>query len=163
MTSRNNYVVSRTQSDIIDPLTDIEIASELINVFRRVSDSNTKIETGGILGGRKVGDNYRLTHLIIPSQKAKSDSFEITNATEIHDYFEDNSDLLNLGIIHTHPGFESFLSSIDMQMLYGYTCLNPSAISIVLAPERNTYPAYSLTALGMNTLNTCPLRGLPMP
>ena len=78
---------------------------------------------------------------------------------EIFDFFNENPTKLLLGLIHTHPGFESFLSSVDLHMLYNYACSNHSVISIVLAPELNTFPAYTLTKKGMDTLRFCQKTG----
>ena len=40
-------------------------------------------------------------------------------------------------------------------MLHRYTLDNPSVISIVLAPEKNYFPAFSLTKTGVSCLNSC--------
>ena len=60
-----------------------------------------------------------------------------------------------LGLIHTHPNMTSFLSSVDLHALYDYARSYPSMISIVLAPEHNTAPAFCLNKLGMRELGKC--------
>ena len=93
---------------------------------------------------------FQVTHVIIPQQTATSTSWEVT------DYGCIPTHLKMIGLIHTHPGFEAFMSSVDLHALYDYdrgsdvTC---PLISIVVAPERNEAPVFKLTALGRKVLN----------
>ena len=64
-----------------------------------------------------------------------------------------------LGLIHTHPKWDSFLSSVDIHALWDYAKDNPSLISIVLAPKKNTAPAYCLTSLGFREISQCKEKG----
>ena len=62
-----------------------------------------------------------------------------------------------LGLIHTHPAMSSFLSisSVDFNALWDYARNNKSLISIVLAPEEKTAPAFCLTNVGLEKLKKC--------
>ena len=141
--------------------TDMKISIDLIDVFKDLSKENSaaRRETGAILAGHKEGAHYILDTILIPQQVGHADRFETTNEVEIFDFFNENPTKVVLGLIHTHPGFESFLSSVDLHMLYNYACSNQSMISIVLAPELNTFPAYTLTKKGMDTLRFCQKTG----
>ena len=58
--------------------------------------------------------------------------------------------MIMVGLIHTHPQMTSFLSSVDLHALWDYAKDNQSLVSIVLAPEKKTSPAYCLTKLGLS-------------
>ena len=85
--------------------------------------------------------------MLIPKQIGYDTYFERTSEYEISNFFNSDPDLILLGIIHTHPGFDAFLSSIDLHMFHRYTLDNLSVISIVLA--------LSLTKTGVLCLNSC--------
>lgn len=148
-------------NDEFQNVTKVKISADIVDAFRNVSEENSAKfkETGGLLAGRMVGDCYILDTIFVPSQVGYSDWFETTDAFETFEFFNANPGLVILGVIHTHPGFESFLSSVDLHMLYNYACLNASVISIVYAPERNTFPAFALTTKGMETLQNCEEEG----
>ena len=145
--------------DALDNLENISIITDVVEAFKEISapntSSNPQKETGGLLFGRKVENNYVIDTLLIPKQNGYSDYFETTNEYEIHNFVNSDPDLILLGIIHTHPGFDAFLSSVDLHMLHRYIRENPSVISIVLAPEKNYFPAFSLTKTGLSYLDQC--------
>ena len=64
-----------------------------------------------------------------------------------------------IGIIHTHPGFQAFMSSVDMHALFDVDSMNTipglPMISIVLAPEENHAPIFVLTEIGREILSRC--------
>ena len=64
-----------------------------------------------------------------------------------------------LGLIHTHPKMSAFLSSVDFHALWDYAKDNQSLISIVLAPEKKTSPAFCLTNIGLEEIGRCKKRG----
>ena len=84
-----------------------------------MSSENTsrKVETGGFLAGHEFENHYVLDTLFLPTQVGYSDRFECTNNVQISDFFQEKPDLTLLGIIHTHPGFDAYLSSVDLHML----------------------------------------------
>ena len=96
-----------------------------------------------------------MTHLLVPEQSATSTSWEVHDERQITNYFSCNTDLIMLGLIHTHPNMTSFLSSVDLHGLWDYARDNPSLVSIVLAPERRTAPAFCLTERGLADIGKC--------
>ena len=153
-----SQTASALQSERLDQPITIQIASDLIDAFKEISEGNSieKKETGAILAGYKVNDHYAL---FVPQQVRFADRFEATDELDIDNFFIQNPGMVLLGVIHTHPGFESFLSSVDLHMLFNYACTNHAIVSIVLAPELNTFPAYTLTRKGMDVLRTCQRTG----
>ena len=151
-----NVASSSSLQQLAQPIK-MKIACDLVDAFKNLSNDNSAAskETGALLAGRKVGEEFVMDTLFIPHQIGHSDRFETVDETDTFNFFNDNPGLLLLGIIHTHPGFESFLSSVDLHMLYNYACSNSSVVSLVLAPELNTCPAYVLTKKGMDTLRFC--------
>ena len=117
------------------------------------------VETGGILAGVHIEDYFEVTHLIIPEQTAAKDKWEVQDVRQITNFFTYHPDLIMLGLIHTHPNFDSFLSSVDLHALWDYAQHNHSLVSIVLAPERRTWPAYCLTKIGFKELSKCKVPG----
>ena len=93
--------------------------------------------------------------MYLPKQVGYSDKFEATDETEIPIFLDENPEWSILGIVHTHPGFNAFLSSVDLHMLCAYTRENQAVVSIFLAPEQNVYPAFALTRTGMEVLSKC--------
>ena len=53
----------------------------------------------------------------------------------------------------------SFLSSVDLHALWDFARENNSIVSIVLAPEKKTCPAFCLTQLGLSELAKCKQKG----
>ena len=132
------------------------IPNNLVSEFEMLSRSNSehRIETGGILGGIKEKGLFKITHLLIPEQNGSHDRWEVNNVRQISNFFSYN-DLILLGLIHTHPAMSSFLSSVDLHALWDYARNNKSLISIVLAPEKKTAPAFCLTNVGLDKLKKC--------
>ena len=96
-----------------------------------------------------------MTKVLIPPQTSTATSWEVTDYGAIH-----SSDLTLLGLIHTHPGFEAFMSSVDLHALYDISRLSPlskntAEISIVLAPEHGNSPIFKLSNFGKEVLSNC--------
>ena len=132
------------------------IPNNLVSEFEILSGSNSehRIETGGILGGIEEDGLFKITHLLVPEQKGSHDHWEVNDVRQISNFFAYNN-LIMLGLIHTHPGFSSFLSSVDLHALWDYARNNKSLISIVLPPEEKTAPAFCLTNVGLEKLRKC--------
>ena len=126
-----------------------------------MSKTNTEMgyETGGILAGIVVDGYYQVSHIIVPEQTCSSTTWEVHDQRQLTNYFTYNPELIMLGLIHTHPKMTSFLSSVDLHALWDYAQDNPSLISIVLAPEKKTSPAYCLNSLGLKELGQCKQAG----
>ena len=124
---------------------EMHMPSDLVAQFKNLSSSSTErgVETGGIIAGEHMDGYYQVTHLIIPEQTATSVSWEVHDERQTTNYFVNNPNLIMLGLIHTHPRMTSFLSSVDLHALWEHAIHNPSLVSIVLAPEKNTFLALS--------------------
>ena len=72
-----------------------------------------------------------------------------------HEYFLQKK-LQQLGTIHSHPNFQSFMSSIDLHMHASIQQYEPSAVAIVYSPLYETQPFFSLTDLGLGIVLSCP-------
>ena len=142
-------------------ITNIHVPTDLVTKFEELAQENTNkgLETGGILAGKLVGNHYDITHVIIPHQTAADDRFDVQDVRQLANVFCVQPDLVMLGLIHTHPKWDSFLSSVDIHALWDYAKDNPSLISIVLAPKKNTAPAYCLTSLGFREISQCKEKG----
>ena len=68
-----------------------------------------------------------------------------------------------IGTIHTHPGFSATPSSVDLHQMFEIQQDQQSAIGIIVAPERNEAPVYSITNVGMASLAKCDNRGFHEP
>ena len=157
--SQLNVNVGQNKDDDVN--TDIHIPSDLVYKFEQLSNANTAEgrETGGIIAGQDLGEYFQVTHLIIPQQTATSDAWEVHDERQITNFFVYHPDLIMLGLIHTHPRMTSFLSSVDLHALWDYARHNYSLVSIVLAPEKKTSPAFCLTSLGLTEIGKCKKNG----
>jgi hypothetical protein len=146
-----------TNGDFVD----MRIPSDLVLQFEMLSKETTDRghETGGVLAGIHHDDHYQVTHLLIPEQTSASDRWEVQDERQITNFFVYHPELLMLGLIHTHPKMDSFLSSVDLHALHDYARSNKSLVSIVLAPEKKTSPAYCLTDVGFLELSKCKEKG----
>ena len=156
---RNDSQRTSSLSDRLEQPLRLKIAFNLIETFKELSGYNTllKKETGAILAGRRQEESYLVDTIFLPQQDGFSDRFQTTDEGEadLLNFFQENPNLVLLGVIHTHPGFDSFLSSVDLHMLFNYATSNHAVVSIVLAPELNTFPAFTLTRKGMEALPLC--------
>ncbi|KAJ4768100.1 associated molecule with the SH3 domain of STAM 1 [Rhynchospora pubera] len=138
---------------------DLHVPVKLMECFLRVAEANTSknLETCGILGGYLKNRIFYVSTLIIPKQKATSDSCTATNEEEIFEVQDKNS-LFTLGWIHTHPTQTCFLSSIDLHNHYSYQVMLPEAIAIVMAPtdtERKHGIFHLTDPSGMSVMHDC--------
>ena len=136
---------------------EIHLPTDLVRKFGELSKANTadRKETGGIIAGEKMNGYYQITHLIIPEQTGSSVTWEVHDVRQVTNFFVYKPSLVMLGLVHTHPNMTSFLSSVDLHALWDYARDNPKVISIVLAPELNTSPAFCLTSYGISELSKC--------
>ncbi|RKO89605.1 hypothetical protein BDK51DRAFT_6650, partial [Blyttiomyces helicus] len=93
----------------------VHVPRAIFSTFLSLAGPNTarKLETCGILCGNLVRDEFHVTVLLIPKQKATSDTCDTTHEEEIFDFVE-KRDLIALGCIHTHPTQSCFMSSVDL-------------------------------------------------
>lgn len=143
------------------------VSPELVERFMEISEQNSanQIETGGLLAGVvEESVKFKVTTLVIPGQRGRSDYWEAIDPVNLQSFFTENN-LLLLGCIHTHPPpWTSFLSSVDLHQLFDFQKDNPSAVSIVIAPAHmpTHVPAcvYSLTDMGLTVLADCRKTGV---
>ena len=137
--------------------TPLVIAGDLTAKFTEMSVENTRLktETGGLLFGQLVDGQYIVDMLVIPKQIGRSDYWKTTHEAEIGQFSATNPTFTLLGTIHTHPGFTARPSSVDLHQQFDIQLQQPSAIGIIVAPERNESPSYTITPYGMSQLREC--------
>lgn len=137
------------------------VPKSLVNKFLNIAKANTfdNLETCGILAGKLVSKAFIISHLLIPPQKATSDSCSTQDEEKLF-LFQEENDLITLGWIHTHPTQSSFMSSIDLHTHCSYQLMLSEAIAIVCAPKFDQIGVYSLTSdYGINFIAKCQLSG----
>ena len=97
--------------------------------------------------------------LVIPKQEARSDFWKTSDEAEIGEFSEANPNLVMYGTIHTHPGFTAKPSSVDLHQHHEIQREQASAIAIIVAPERNESPIYTISRFGMGELGKCKEKG----
>lgn len=119
------------------PLRTVFLPPTLRQEFLRYAAANTRdnLETCGILCGTLISNALFISRLVIPEQKATSDTCETTDEGALFDYC-DSEDLMVLGWIHTHPSQTCFMSSRDLHTHCGYQVMMPESIAIVCAPSK---------------------------
>ncbi|XP_055451299.1 STAM-binding protein-like [Psammomys obesus] len=132
----------------------------LCEKFLKSARKNTKkkIETCGVLCGSMVGEEYHITHIVIPLQEGGPDYCYATNEEELF-FIQEELGLLTLGWIHTHPTQRAFLSSVDLHTHFCYQQMLPESIAIVCAPKYKETGIFSLTPTGINEISCCSMRG----
>ena len=140
-----------------NPLRPLIVAGNLVSRFKELSMQNTimKKETGGLLFGELINNKYVVDVLVIPKQIGGPDYWKTADEAELGKFSADNPRLTMLGTIHTHPGFDARPSSVDLHQQYDIQLQQPSAISVIVAPERNQSPFYTITPFGMTALRDC--------
>ena len=132
---------------------------EILTVFKIKSRKNSleDKETGAILAGYFDTDKncWVISDLIFPKQKGTSDFYKEREENVYHEHILKKK-LRQLGTIHSHPNFQSFMSSIDLHMHASIQRYEPSAVAIVYSPLYETQPFFSLTDLGLGIVLSCP-------
>ena len=127
-----------------------------------MSESNTikNKETGAFLCGTEIDNKLKITALLFPKQQGHSTYFEQEEGgiLEYSKWLQEKQFLL-IGWIHTHPQFESFMSSVDLHMQKNLQCSLAEAISIVVSPKYDTSPIFRLTSVGLDQLKNCHKKG----
>ncbi|XP_065653622.1 STAM-binding protein-like isoform X2 [Hydra vulgaris] len=136
----------------------LSMINDLKNNHEAASNTKRNIETCGILCGRLVQSQFRVTHLIIPKQHGTSDSCTTEKEEEMFDV-QDKYDLITVGWIHTHPSQTCFLSSVDLHTQCSYQQLLPEAVAVVCSPKYNTFGVYRLTMHGLKLITNCTQNG----
>ena len=96
-----------------------------------------------------------MTHCVIPTQKATTDTCAVLDEVALLEY-HDAHDLITIGWIHTHPTQSLFMSSVDLHTHLPYQQLLAEAIAVVVAPtDTPTWGFFALTAHGLAALAAC--------
>ncbi|ORX68822.1 Mov34-domain-containing protein [Linderina pennispora] len=138
----------------------MQIPEDIFEEFIRIAEPNTQqnLETCGVLCGKVVPGQETLvvTTLIIPKQKATSDTCTTENEEELV-VTQMQLELLTLGWIHTHPSQTCFMSSLDLHTHFSYQQFMPEAIAIVCSPKYDPrYGVFRLTdPSGMDVIKSC--------
>ena len=130
------------------------VPQSLVGKFKELSMQNTiaRKETGGLLFAELVNQEYIVNVLLIPKQEGVADKWETVDETEVGVFSEQNTNLHMMGTIHTHPGFDARPSSVDLHQHFKIQKDQQSSIAIIVAPERNQSPFYTITPFGMTEL-----------
>jgi len=135
----------------------VQLNAKIMDEFLKYASSNTKknIETCGILCGQIKSNVLVITAVILPKQKATSDTC-VTESEEEMIGLQDKHNLLTIGWIHTHPSQTCFLSSIDLHTHFSYQIMMPEAIAIVMAPSKvPNRGVFHVTPEGLDGLKDC--------
>ncbi|KAG9084721.1 hypothetical protein FS749_005004 [Ceratobasidium sp. UAMH 11750] len=119
-------------------LRQVLLPEEVIQKFMSIAKPNTlqNRETCGLLLGKKRGPGFAVTTLLIPRQRATSDTCEMVEEELIME-FQESRGLITLGWIHTHPTQSCFMSSLDLHTHSGYQASLREAFAIVCAPSQS--------------------------
>ncbi|XP_060244322.1 STAM-binding protein-like [Meriones unguiculatus] len=155
---KNDTDVSTVQK--VKSLRPVILPHDLCEKFLKSARKNTKkkIETCGVLCGSMVGEEYHITHIVIPLQEGGPDYCYATNEEELF-FIQEELGLLTLGWIHTHPTQRAFLSSVDLHTHFCYQQMLPESIAVVCAPKYKETGIFSLTPTGINEICCCSMRG----
>ncbi|VDP87808.1 unnamed protein product [Echinostoma caproni] len=135
----------------------VRMSFRLADRFLQLAEPNTTAnrETCASLCGKLVGNEYRITDVVITKQSGTPDSCTTHNEEELFEYMEKRN-LILLGWIHTHPSQTAFLSSVDQHTQLSYQIMLPEAISIVCSPKFNEVAAFSLNpGIGIPFVRQC--------
>lgn len=91
-------------------------------------------ETCGLLLGKDRGRKFIVTTLLIPKQRATSDTCAMEEEELVLEFTEERS-LITLGWIHTHPTQSCFMSSVDLHTHCGFQRMLPESFAVVCAPQ----------------------------
>ncbi|KAF8918663.1 hypothetical protein CPB85DRAFT_1373727 [Mucidula mucida] len=136
--------------------------------FNAIAKANTLVnkETCGLLLGKdnrelvktpaRRRDAYVVTTLLIPKQRATSDTCAMEEEESVLRFTEERG-LITLGWIHTHPTQTCFMSSVDLHTHSGFQCMLPESFAVVCAPrQKPNYGIFRLTdPLGLQTVLQC--------
>ena len=140
----------------------IVIPADTISKFLSIAESNTmkNLETCAILCGYAANETLQISHILVPPQKATSDTCATLDEMNLFEYQESRG-LMTMGWIHTHPSQTCFMSSVDLHTHVGYQILMPEAIAIVCAPGK--FPDLGMFRLidpdGVNIVTMCSKTG----
>ena len=130
----------------------------LVQCFKAKSAENSKNnkETGALLAGFFSTEKtaFVISHIIFPKQVGMPTYYTETDGNNYGTLFIEKQ-LTQLGTIHSHPNFQSFMSSVDLHMHAFIQRDENSAVAIVYSPLYETAPFFTITDLGLGVLLSC--------
>ncbi|XP_052023842.1 STAM-binding protein-like [Apodemus sylvaticus] len=141
-------------------LRQVVLPHDLCDKFLTAAGMNTKkkIETCGVLCGALVGEEYHISHILIPVQEGGPDYCCAKHEEDLF-IIQEGLGLITLGWIHTHPTQTAFLSSVDLHTHFAYQMMLPESIAVVCAPKYKQIGIFTLTPIGLQEISDCPRRG----
>ncbi|XP_052018098.1 STAM-binding protein-like [Apodemus sylvaticus] len=141
-------------------LRQVVLPHDLCDKFLTAAGMNTKkkIETCGVLCGALVGEEYHISHILIPVQEGGPDYCCAKHEEDLF-FIQEGLGLITLGWIHTHPTQTAFLSSVDLHTHFAYQTMLPESIAVVCAPKYKQIGIFTLTPTGLQEISDCPRRG----
>ncbi|KAL4248590.1 peptidase M67C family protein [Abortiporus biennis] len=142
----------------IQELKSVRLPRECLHKFVTIARVNTlqNRETCGLLLGKDRGNKYVITTLLIPKQRATSDTCTMDEEELVLSFTEERS-LITLGWIHTHPTQSCFMSSVDLHTHSGFQRMLPESFAVVCAPSST--PSFGIFRLtdpgGLQTILKC--------
>ena len=129
--------------------------------LQSAAKTTADIETLAYLA-RAPGQNS-ISHLIFPKQEASSSHCEILQTDEANQEFTNflvDNELEMIGWYHTHPSYESFLSSLDVHVQYRMQATNSNFFAGVYSGLNAELKHFKLNRNGMETVErwNCKLR-----
>ncbi|KAF8513233.1 hypothetical protein JB92DRAFT_2721809 [Gautieria morchelliformis] len=114
----------------------VTVPQEILPRFLNVASVNTarNRETCGLLMGREDKKQYRVLTLLIPKQRATSDTCTMEEE-ELVSEFAEKRKMITLGWIHTHPTQSCFMSSLDLHTHASFQSMLPEFFAVVCAPR----------------------------
>ena len=121
-------------------------------------NSQKKVETLGFLAGRREDGRVLVKAVIIPEQVGTTSTCECRQEEQVVACIR-RDNLILVGWIHTHPIYDTFMSSIDVHTQYTIQKDVPEAFAIVCATEKGKNECYRLTQQGMKDVAECHIGG----
>lgn len=114
----------------------VSLPRECLPRFLSIAALNTSMnrETCGLLLGKDRGRKFVVTTLLIPKQRATSDTCTMEEEELVLQFTEERS-LITLGWIHTHPTQSCFMSSVDLHTHGGFQRMLPESFAVVCSPQ----------------------------
>ena len=117
------------------------ITNSISELFKSSAAKTTEEgkEMGAVLAGKFEDGAYSVTHVVIPQQTGRPQSWTVGDERQLNNFFITHPGLLFLGFIHSNVQ-ESPPTSIDLHSLFAYSRLNPCFVSVVYSPQECFLP-----------------------
>ncbi|TFK52858.1 Mov34-domain-containing protein [Heliocybe sulcata] len=142
----------------VGELKTVNLPRDCLPRFLSIAAANTarNRETCGLLLGKDKGHKFVVSTMLIPKQRATSDTCTMEEE-ELVLAFQEERNLITLGWIHTHPTQSCFMSSVDLHTHCGFQRMLPESFAVVCAPTST--PNFGIFRLtdppGLQTILDC--------